>query len=161
MLHCVTEKSRHFIVRISNDTFHEMHNLINSSLVGISILRIFCVGLWWNVCDSFATVACIVLVCQTSLLGLWQIAHFTSAVYSFFHNLIAWELRFFFYANTLFCLSTERWSPILRVRRSEYRLFWIRFPPKVLSVRLGWSNTEGLPIFNVSFYRSTIVLFVL
>ena len=70
MLHCVTEKSRHFIIRISNDTFHEMHNLSNSSLVGISILRIFCVGLWQNVCDSFATVACIVLVCQTSLLGL-------------------------------------------------------------------------------------------
>ena len=46
MLHCVTEKSRHFIIRISNDTFHEMHNLSNSSLVGISILRIFCVGLW-------------------------------------------------------------------------------------------------------------------
>ena len=38
MLHCVTEKSRHFIVRISNDTFHEMHKLINSSLAGISIL---------------------------------------------------------------------------------------------------------------------------
>lgn len=46
MLHCVTEKSRHFIIRISNDTFHEMHNLGNSSLVGISILGIFCVGLW-------------------------------------------------------------------------------------------------------------------
>lgn len=28
------------------NTFHEMHNLSNSSLVGISILRIFCVGLW-------------------------------------------------------------------------------------------------------------------